>query len=287
MKINKQDLLNLKTLLEDGKITQKKFKNKTIVDGLKQNGSVKKARQTASVRHITILKPENVFLFLKQQGLNITSIDGIDSYINDIFDKKPSRDIIQKQTSNTKVKRSPSLKGLYVSSLENLDIKIDDEVITISPTNGVGIFLFHTQKIEVFEDTTIVGVENYQVVWFAQKYAKFFQDKKVLFVSITPYMLEWIQNIKNEYIHFGDYDLAGVNIYLNKVLPRLKCSKRYSMFIPKNIEYLIKKYGDFKLHKKQLVYINIQSSDTNIQSLIKTIKHYKKGLEQEGLYLLD
>jgi len=45
--------------------------------------------------------------------------------------------------------------------------------------------------------------------------------------------------------------------------------------------------GDFKLYKKQLVYINIQSSDTNIQNLIKTIKHYKKGLEQEGLYLLD
>ena len=44
---------------------------------------------------------------------------------------------------------------------------------------------------------------------------------------------------------------------------------------------------DFKLYKKQLVYINIQSSDTNIQNLIKTIKHYKKGLEQEGLYLLD
>ena len=53
-------------------------------------------------------------------------------------------------------------------------------------------------------------------------------------------MLEWISNLENEYIHFGDYDLAGVNIYLNKVLPRLS-SKKYSMFIPNNIEQLIEK----------------------------------------------
>ena len=33
-------------------------------------------------------------------------------------------------------------------------------------TNGLGYFCFYTEKIEVTKETIIVGVENYQVVWF-------------------------------------------------------------------------------------------------------------------------
>ena len=286
MKINKHDFLSIKTLLEDGTITEGKFKNKSIVESLKQNGSVKNAKRTAKVRYIELIKSENIFNFLNHQGYNINSIDDIESYISDIFDETPSRDTIQKHTSNTKSKLSPSLEGLDVSSLEDLDIKIDDEVVTIRPHNGMGYFLFHTQKIEVSKDTIIVGVGNYQVVWFAKKYSKFFENKKVLFVVVNTYMLKWIQTLGNEYIHFGDYDLAGINIYLNKILPRLKKAQKYSIFIPDDIEKLIDNNGSFKLFKNQVIYKNLISSDAKVNNLIRIIDKYKKGLEQEGLYLL-
>ena len=285
MKINKHDFTKLKILLEKGTITKSAFKNQDIVDGLKQNGSVKDGKKTPKLRYIELLKPENIFLFLQQNNYNINSLEDIDSYIEDMFNSSVSRDTIQKHTSNTKSKTSKSLKGLYVSSLQDIDIKIDDEVVTIIPQNGMGYFLFYTQKVELFEDTVIVGIENYQVVWFAKKYKEFFKDKKVLFVYINTIFLKWIEDKENEYIHFGDYDLAGINIYLNKVIPRLKKVKKHSIFIPKDIEKLIQKDGGSELFKKQLRYENITASQDNIAKLISTIKYYKKGLEQEGLYL--
>lgn len=285
MKINKQDFLNLKILLEEGVITEGKFKNKDIVSALKQNGSIESGKRTAKVRYINLIKSENIFRFLNHFHYHINSIDEIGDYITNIFDSTPSRDVIQKYTSNTKAKTSASLKGLYVSSLKNIDINIDDNIVTIYPQNGMGYFLFHTQKINIFEDTIIVGVENYQVIWFAKNYKQFFEDKNYLFVVINSYMLKWIENIENEYIHFGDYDLAGINIYLNKVIPRLKKVKKYSMFIPDNIEKLIFKSKNFELYEKQKRYKNLNTSDLKIKKLIEIIKKYKRCLEQEGLSL--
>lgn len=281
-------MLNLKTLLEKGTITEKAFNNQEIVEGLKLNGSVINGKKTPSRRYLKLQNPENVFLFLQSNQYNIPSIEYIDNYIVDMFDSPAlRRDTIQKNNFSTKAKVSKSQKGLYISSLEKIDIKLDDEVVTITPQNGMGYFFFHTQKIDLFEDTVIVGVENYQVVWFAKKYQKFFQDKKVLFVVTESYFFQWIEDKENEYIHFGDYDLAGINIYLNTVVPRLKKAKKHSMFIPKNIESLMKKSKNSELYKDQQQYKNLHTSDENINALIKIIHKYKSGLEQEGLYYMD
>ena len=284
MKINKQDFLNIKCLIENEKITEGKFKNKDIVEGLKRNGSVEASRR-GTIKYINLLREENIFLFLKNYDYNIDSIEKINSYIEDVVDKKASRDVIQYYLNGTKVKDSKSLRGLYVSSLQALDIKLDNTTMSILPQNGVGYFLFYTQTIELFEDTIIVGVENYQVVWFAKQYKEFFSNHNILFVVITPYMLEWIATIKNEYIHFGDCDLAGINIYLNTIVPRLKMSKKYSMFIPKDIEYLIDKHGSSDLYKNQMQFKNLQTDDKEVTKLIKIINRFKKGFEQEGLSL--
>jgi hypothetical protein len=284
IKINKKDLTNIKTLLENRTVTSGKFINKTIIKKLELNGSIKLIRKSAQRKILYLEKQENVYLFLKDNEYNISNISDFDIYLNEIFKENPSRDTIQKWHNSTKIKKSESLKGLYISSLNNIDIKIDDEIATIIPTNGIGYFCFYTQKITISKDTIIVGIENYQVIWFAKKYKGFFKDKNILFVVRNKYMREWISTIENEYIHFGDYDLAGINIYLNDILPRLKKCKKYSMFIPDNIDYLIKEHGDFDIFEKQAKYKNIVVNDIKINKLKNIIKKYKKGLEQEGLY---
>ncbi len=287
MKINKRDFLNIKFLLENHTITEGKFVNKEIVLILKQNGAVVDGKRTPKVRYINLAKEENVFLFFKNNDYYIDSKDEIDSYIEEMFDNKPSRDKIQQWHNSSKAKDSKSLKGLYVSSLNAIDIKLNDEVVNIIPNSGLGYFLFYTQKIELFDDTIIVGVENYQVIWFAQKYKQFFENSNILFVVINPYMLEWIATLENEYIHFGDYDLAGINIYLNKIVPKLQNSKRYSMFIPDNIEFLIEEHGDCELYEKQKQYKNLMTDDVKINALIQSIQDNKKSIEQEGVYLYE
>jgi len=286
MKISKKDFLNIKALIEKHTITEGKFVNKELVKQLRLNGSVITGKQTPKVRYITLAKKENIFLVLKNNDYYIDSVDEIDTYIQEIHENKPSRDKIQKWHNNSKAKDSKSLKGLYVSSLVSVDIKLDEKIVSIIPNNGLGYFLFYTQKIELFDDTIVVGVENYQVIWFARNYKQFFENDNILFVVINPYMLEWISDLENEYIHFGDYDLAGINIYLHKVVPRLKKSNKYSMFIPSNIETLIEKYGDFELYEKQKQYTSLDTQDIQINNLIKSIRDNKKSIEQEGLYLL-
>ena len=286
MTINKQDFLTIKTLLTDGSITFGKFSNKAIVEKLKLNGAVEIQRETPKRQIVHLKKEQNVFSFLKNNDYNIATLQEIDAYIDEVLDSPPSRAKIQQYSNGTKAKKSDSLKGLYVSSLKNIDIKLNNEIVTIIPTNGVGYFLFHTEKIEIFKDTIIVGIENYQVTWFAKKYQQFFNSDNFLFVVINPYMLKWIENLENEYIHFGDYDLAGINIYQNKVVPRLKKCKKYSIFIPDDIEILIHKYGTEKLYTDQIRYKNLVINYDEINILKEIIKKQKKGIEQEGLYLL-
>ena len=287
IKINKRDFESIKEMIQNKKVTLGSFYNKKIPDRLKLNGSVRIDRVSAQRSIIYLLKEENIYNFFRNNGYKISSVNDIEAYIEEIIGAQPSRDVIQEWTSNTKTKKSKSLKGLYLSSLKNLDIKINDETVTIVPVNGLGYFCFHTEKIEISKETIIVGIENYQVIWFAKKYKEFFDRDNILFVVRNEYMREWISSLENEYIHFGDYDLAGIHIYINEIVPRLRNSKRYSMFIPDNIEYLIHEYGDLEIFKNQKEkYKNLTVLDNGVNKLQKIIKNEKKGLEQEGLYKL-
>jgi len=287
MKLSKSDFQIIKVLLLERKILRgQKFVEKAIIQKLNLNGSISSMKITAQRYEVLLKKEENIFAFLKSIGyVKIESIKDIDNYIEEILDKNVPRDKIQYTTKNTKSVTSHSLKGLYLSSLKNLDIKINDETVTIIPTNGLAYFCFYTEKIEIPKDTIIMGVENYQVVWFAKKYQAFFKEKNILFVARNAYMREWIETLENEYIHFGDYDLAGINIFINEIVPRLKKSKKHSMFIPHNIEFLLKEYGNRGLFETQKKYLNLKVKEENVLNLKRIIEKYKKGLEQEALYL--
>lgn len=52
-----------------------------------------------------------------------------------------------------------------------------------------------------------------------QKQRKLFGDIHPLFVSRCPQskdLIKWLQTIPNRYLHFGDFDFAGLNIYINE-----------------------------------------------------------------------
>jgi len=285
MKINKADFLSLKELITSKTLNEGKIKNKEIIKSLALNGAITIIRKTAKRKILSVVKEENIFLFLRNQNYFINSIEEIDSYIEDILESDASRDSIQKYRGDTKLENSPSLKGLYISAPSDIDIFLDRKEIALSPQNGMGYFFFYTQKVSVEKTTVIVGVENYQVIWFAQKYRNLF-DTDVVFVMINPYMLEWLEDKENEYIHFGDYDLAGINIYQNRVVPHLKKSQKHSFFIPYNIEEMIIKMGNRELYEKQSQYNNMPIEDNALQKLQTIILKYKKVLEQEIIYEL-
>jgi hypothetical protein len=109
-----------------------------------------------------------------------------------------------------------------------------------------------------------------------------------LFVSRYPQnkdLIRWLQKIPNNYLHFGDFDFAGLNIYLNEFKKYLHHKAEF--FLPTDIENLIISKGNRDLYNKQKIQFDEnQVNEENILILLQCIKKYKKGLEQEILLIL-
>lgn len=106
-----------------------------------------------------------------------------------------------------------------------------------------------------------------------------------LFVSRYPQnqskdLLKWLHSIPNSYLHFGDFDFAGIGIYLNEYKKHL--GDKAQFFIPENIEFLLDNYGNRALYDKQKLNFEQQAiKEENLTKLIALLHKYKKGLEQE------
>jgi hypothetical protein len=95
-------------------------------------------------------------------------------------------------------------------------------------------------------------------------------------------LIKWLQSIQNHYLHFGDFDFAGIGIYMNEFKKHLK--ERTTFFVPENIDQLIDNYGNKKRYDEQKVNFNVKTiSEDKLLKLINTIHKYRKGLDQEVL----
>lgn len=243
-------------------------------------------------------KPQQVYLndteallgVIKANGYNVSSIEDLDYFTKQ--SKEPiSRDEIVSNYSDTKRIESKSFNGLMVSVFDKLRVNINGQQQYIYPIEGTGLFIHYISKLELDNDIVLVGVENPQVVWYISKYKYLFEEnKKYIFLSLseykTSYQYKWLESFKGEYIHFGDFDLAGINIYLNTIVPRLKNCKKYSFLMPDNIYTIIREKNYKKDFLNQIRYLNLESqNNTQLQKLIDFIKDNKITLEQESLKL--
>jgi hypothetical protein len=203
--------------------------------------------------------------------------------------KEPiSRDEIAVNYSDSKKLESKSFNGLMVSVFDNLEVKLNGKKQCLYPMEGAGTFIHNSSKLELDDQIIVVGVENPQVVWYISKYKHLFEEnKKYIFLSIseykTSYQYKWLESFRGEYIHFGDFDLSGINIYLNTIVPRLKVCKKYSFLIPDDIYKIIKSKSYKKDYSNQIRYLGISSKNDEVQELIGFIKDNKITLEQEFL----
>jgi hypothetical protein len=182
-----------------------------------------------------------------------------------------TRSNLTKLSYQTKsIKISPQ-DGLYISG----DCIVDN--VKLPLFNLSAIFLKQIPKIA--KDTLVVGVENYENLIYFESTLKYFQSQNILFVYRNQAMMRLFKDISNKIIYFGDFDLAGIEIYLKQILP---INSNIKLFIPSNLDILIKKYGNNYLYKKQINrYSSLKSEDQNIQNIIDTIHKYQKCLEQE------
>jgi hypothetical protein len=89
--------------------------------------------------------------------------------------------------------------------------------------------------------------------------------------------------IPNIYLHFGDLDIAGLNIYFNEFKRHLGDKAKF--FLPQNAESLFLKFGNRALYDNQSACFNTEEAgkEDNTRILLSLINKYKKGVEQEIL----
>ena len=190
-------------------------------------------------------------------------------------------------TGNSKLVMTRSCPGFPVNSYEPIPCTLNDREFVVNPQEGSFLFVTDWKSFFVPDDVVVVGVENMENFRMIRQQRELFEqcigNNRLLFVSRYPQSLDlrsWLQIIPNRYIHFGDFDLAGINIFLTEYNAYL--GERSSFLIPFDIERrlatgTIERYND--QYKK---YKGIKSNIPEIQNLIDVINRYHRCYDLEG-----
>lgn len=112
-----------------------------------------------------------------------------------------------------------------------------------------------------------------------------FGEMKCFFVPYYPrehykYFTEWLQKQPNNYVHYGDFDFAGIHIYQSQYKKYVTGKSEY--LVPKTCFRLFKRFGKKELYDNQLNLLDrLDINEPGIRKLIQTIQSEHKGLEQE------
>ena len=182
-----------------------------------------------------------------------------------------------------------TFRGFLVNSYSPIEAWLNGQALMITPMEGSMTFINATESFEIPEDVLVVGMENAENFMQIRKqkylFDSLYPDKRILFVSRYPQnalsdLREWLLRIPNPYVHFGDFDLAGIHIYLSEYYAYL--GDRASFLIPGDIEERLRE-GNAGLYDQQYEkFKDVTVSDARVQPLVDMIHCYCRGYEQEG-----
>lgn len=203
-----------------------------------------------------------------------------------------SRALMATETGNSKLVMIRSCPGFPVNSYERVECFLGGETFPVNPQEGSFLFVSDWKKFTIPEDVVVIGVENMENFRMIRRQRRFFEEylhahglsDKVLFVSRYPQSTDlrrWLCTISNHYLHFGDFDLAGISIYLFEFWQYLG-KERSSYLIPDDIESRLKS-GSRKRYDEQCEHFkDIKSDILELQRLIELIHKESKAYDQEG-----
>lgn len=217
-------------------------------------------------------------------------IRDLEGYIRYLENDAATRSDGAQYASNSKAKRIRVFPGFFLKTYADLYGKINGNVISLKPSKGTWIYLVDFEQFRIDDNITIVGVENPETFRFIEQYRHLFTDMQPLFLlryENNSY-IEWLQQIENKYVHFGDFDLSGLALYITEFRSKLG-GKRCTYFIPENIKDLIAQSKNRKLYLKQLDDPKVKSANfeeyEELADLAKLIMEYKTTVEQEALMM--
>ncbi len=236
------------------------------------------SRKSYRARDVEALKR---FLIDKDESYRILEVGDSDT-----------RSSMAAETGNSKLVMVRSCPGFPVNSYEPIECFLDGEPFMVNPQEGTFSFISEWEKFTIPSDVIVIGIENMENFRMIRKQREFFEkylrvhelSNKVLFVSRYPQSTDlrrWLYSIPNHYLHFGDFDLAGINIFLHEFYRHLG-PERSSYLIPNDIESRLKS-GSWKRYDEQYDrFKNLKSDVSELQHLIDIIHYERKAYDQEG-----
>jgi hypothetical protein len=189
--------------------------------------------------------------------------------------------------SDSKTVSHRTFRGFLVNSYMPVHCTLNGETFIVHPQPGTLLFVADFEQFIPDADVVIVGVENAENFRHIAAQQYLFDGMTTLFVSRYPQsqskdLLKWLQAIPNHYLHFGDFDLAGINIYQHEFKKHL--GSRAAFLVPPDIASLVARFGNSKLYDQQKLNA-ADITEPALQQLIAILHHHKKGLEQEALLI--
>ena len=198
-----------------------------------------------------------------------------------------SRASLAVETGNSKLLNVRSCPGFPVNSYEPITCLLRGNVFVVNPPDGSFVFIDDWKHFSVPEDIVVVGIENMENFRMIRQQRKMFESllggKSLLFVSRYPQSTDlrnWLKSISNKYVHFGDFDMAGISIYLTEFQKYL--GERASFLIPSDLEQRLSQGSSVRYNAQYGKFHTLHCSDKNIQSLLELINKYCRCYDQEG-----
>lgn len=192
-------------------------------------------------------------------------------------------------TGNSKTRSERSCPGFLVNSYQKVECSLNGWPFTVEPPQGSAVYVSDWETFVVPSGALIVGVENMenflqvrQQEWLLRQFMKP-DESSILFVAryaLSSDLGKWLERIPNRYIHFGDFDLAGIDIFLNQFLPYV--GDRGSFLIPSDIDQRLRNGSRQRYDDQYAKYANLRASEPSLNYLISLIHHYRRGYDQEG-----
>ena len=281
MKISNTLLTTLQRLMNGESVAastlRKDFTEALLVEGLL---TVQTHGSRRSFRAIDTLALRR---FLQARYEELRTI-GENKEIPDCFETRFEQAV---ETGNSKLVKVRSCPGFPINSYDPIACTLCGDEFVVNPPEGSFVFIDNWKHFSIPEDIVVVGIENMENFRMIRKQRSLFESVlggvPLLFVSRYPQssdLRNWLLSIQNKYVHFGDFDLAGIKIFLTEFQKYL--GNRALFFVPPDIEQRLLHGSSIRYNAQYDKFHTLHSLDKTLQSLVELINKYHRCYDQEG-----
>ena len=279
---------------------------KRLIDNLQQLIDMKRVSYSAFPQSVRDILLEDGLVVVENRGtrryVRVISVEALKGalprYNEALRDLEAARALLAHDTSraaqaslsgNSKTRGQRSCPGFLVNAYDRLDCMLGGRPFAIDPSQGSAVYIADWESLTPPPSVLVVGIENMENFIRIREQRAFFAEYMkggetgILFVSRYAFsneLAQWLSRLPNRYLHFGDFDLYGIKIFLTQFKPYV--GEKGSFLIPSDIESRLS-HGSRQRYDDQ--YRNcetLSTDDEELNGLIRLIHKYRRAYDQEG-----